>query len=76
MLIRAGLVNVSMYDMHLAMSMDSGANFVAIVYVKQFLQNYLVDNRTSSPINENHLLATIDALNNIVVNVRGPLPDG
>lgn len=75
-LIRAGLVNLSMYDMHLAMSMESGTNFVAIVYVKQFLQNYLMDNRTNSPINEHHFLATIDALNNIVLNVRGPLPDG
>ncbi|VVC27811.1 Hypothetical protein CINCED_3A013043 [Cinara cedri] len=75
-LIRAGMVNISMYDMHLALSMESGANFVAIVYVKQFLQNYLIDNRANSPITEHHLQATIDALNNIVLNVRGPLPDG
>ncbi|XP_025202841.1 CCR4-NOT transcription complex subunit 1-like isoform X4 [Melanaphis sacchari] len=74
-LIRAGMVNISMYDMHLAMSMDNGANYVAMAYVKQFLQNYLIDNRSNSPITEHHLQATIDALNGIVLSGR-PIPDG
>ncbi|XP_050542433.1 CCR4-NOT transcription complex subunit 1-like [Daktulosphaira vitifoliae] len=74
-LIRAGMVNISMYDMHLAMSMDSGTNYVAMAYVKQFLQNYLIDNRSNSPITEHHLQATIDALNTIILSGR-PVPDG
>lgn len=74
-LIRAGMVNISMYDMHLAMSMDNGANYVSMAYVKQFLQNYLIDNRSNSPITEHHLQATIDALNSIVLSSR-PVPDG
>lgn len=74
-LIRAGMVNISMYDMHLAMSMDNGANFVSMAYIKQFLQNYLIDNRSNSPITEHHLQATIDALNTIVHSGR-PVPDG
>lgn len=74
-LIRAGMVNISMYDMHLAMSMDNGANYVAMAYIKQFLQNYLIDNRSNSPITEHHLQATIDALNSIVLSGR-PVPDG
>lgn len=74
-LIRAGLVNMSMYDMHLAMSMENGANYVSMAYVKQFLQNYLIDNRLNSPLSEHHLQATIDALNSIVLSGR-PIPDG
>lgn len=74
-LIRAGMVNISMYDMHLAMSMDNGANYVSMAYIKQFLQNYLIDNRSNSPITEHHLQATIDALNSIVLSGR-PVPDG
>lgn len=74
-LIRAGMVNISMYDMHLAMSMDNGANYVSMAYVKQFLQNYLIDNRSNSPITEHHLQATIDALNAIILSGR-PIPDG
>lgn len=74
-LIRAGMVNISMYDMQLAMSMNNGANYVSMAYVKQFLQNYLIDNRSNSPITEHHLQATIDALNSIVLSGR-PIPDG
>lgn len=74
-LIRAGMVNISMYDMHLAMSMDNGANYVSMAYIKQFLQNYLIDNRSNSPITEHHLQATIDALNSIVLS-GCPVPDG
>lgn len=74
-LIRAGMVNISMYDMHLAMSLDNGANFVSMAFVKQFLQNYLIDNRSNSPITEHHLQATIEALNNIVLSGR-PISDG
>lgn len=74
-LIRAGMVNISMYDMHLAMSMENGANYVSLAYIKQFLQNYLIDNRSNSPITEHHLQATIDALNAIVLSGR-PVPDG
>lgn len=74
-LIRAGMVNISMYDMQLAMSMNNGANYVSMAYVKQFLQNYLIDNRSNSPITEHHLQATIDALNSIVYSGR-PIPDG
>ncbi|XP_050527108.1 CCR4-NOT transcription complex subunit 1-like isoform X2 [Daktulosphaira vitifoliae] len=74
-LIRAGMVNISMYDMHLALSMDNGTNYVSMAYVKQFLQYYLIDNRSNSPITEIHLQATIDALNTIILSGR-PVPDG
>lgn len=73
--IRAGMLNIGIYDMHLAMSMDNGVNYVSIVYVKQFLQHYLIDNRSNSPINESHFQATIEALNTIVLSGR-PIPDG
>ncbi|XP_050435609.1 CCR4-NOT transcription complex subunit 1 isoform X4 [Adelges cooleyi] len=75
LLIRAGMVNISMYDMHLALSIDNGTNYVAMAYVKQFLQNYLIDNRSNSPITEHHLQATIEALNTVVLSGR-PTPDG
>lgn len=74
-LIRAGMVNITMYDMHLAMSMDNGANYVSMVFVKQFLQNYLIDNRSNSPITEQHLQVTIEALNTIV-HSGCQIPDG
>lgn len=74
-LIRAGMVNISMYDMHLAMSMENGTNYVSMAYVKQFLQNYLIDNRSNTPITEHHLQATIDALN-IIVHSGRHAPDG
>lgn len=74
-LIRAGMVNISMYDMHLAMSMENGTNYVSMAYVKQFLQNYLIDNRSNTPISEHHLQATIDALN-IIVHSGRHVPEG
>jgi len=74
-LIRAGMVNINMYDMHLAMSLDNGANYVSMAYIKQFMQNYLIDNRSNSPITEQHLQATIEAVNNIVHSGR-PIPEG
>jgi len=73
--IRAGMLNIGIYDMHLAMSMENGNNYVSIVYAKQFLQHYLIDNRSNSPINESHFQATIEALNTIVLTGR-PIPDG
>lgn len=69
------MLNIGIYDMHLAMSMENGANYVSIVYVKQFLQHYLIDNRSNSPVNESNFPATIEALNTIVLNGR-PIPDG
>lgn len=69
------MINISMYDMHLAASMDNGANYVSMAYVKQFLQNYFIDNRSNSPITDHHLQATIDALKTIVLSGR-PIPDG
>jgi hypothetical protein len=73
--IRAGMLNIGMYDMHLAMSMDNGTNYVSIAYVKQFLQHYLIDNRFNSLINESHFQATIEALNTIVFS-GCLIPDG
>lgn len=74
-LIRAGMLNIGIYDMHLAMSMDNGSNYVSMAYVKQFLQYYLIENRSNSPINEHHCQATIETLNTIVHSGR-PIPDG
>lgn len=74
-LIRAGTFNFELYDLHLAMSMENGTNYVCVAYAKQFLQHYLIDTRTSSPVNENHFKATIDTLNSIVISGR-PVPDG
>lgn len=74
-LIRAGMVNISMYDMHLAVALENGGNYVAMAYVKQLLQTYFIDNRSNSPITEQHLQSTIDALNTIVLSGR-PTPDG
>lgn len=74
-LIRAGMLNISMYDMHLALSMENGTNFVSMVYVKQFLHHYLIDNRSNSPITENHFQATLETLSSIVINGL-PIPDG
>ncbi|XP_050425870.1 CCR4-NOT transcription complex subunit 1-like [Adelges cooleyi] len=65
-LIRAGMVNMTMYDTYLAMSMENGTNYVAMAYVKQFLQNYLIDNRTNSPITQQHLQSSIDAISSIL----------
>lgn len=69
------MVNISMYDVHLAMLLDNGPNYVCLAYVKQFLQNYLIDNRSSSPISEHHLQATIEALSTLVLSGR-QIPDG
>jgi len=74
-LIRASMVNLNMYDMHLAMSLENGANYVSMAYTKQFMQNYLIDNRSNSPITEHSLPATIEAVNNIVLSGR-PIPEG
>lgn len=74
-LVRAGMINISMYDMHLATSMDNGANYVAMAFIKQFLQNYLIDNRSNSPITEHHLQGTIDALKNMMISGRS-IPEG
>lgn len=74
-LIRAGMLNISLYDMHLAYSMESGTNFVSMVFVKQFLHHYLIDNRSNSPITENHFQATLETLSTIVLSGL-PIPDG
>lgn len=75
LLIRGGMININIYDMNLALSMNNGTNYVSMIYVKQFLQLYLIDNRTSSPITEHHFPVTIDALNSIVLSGR-LIPDG
>lgn len=74
-LIRASMLNIDLYDLHLAMSMENGTNYVSMAYVKQFLQHYLIEARTSSPVNENNFQATLDTLNNIVNSSR-TIPDG
>lgn len=74
-LIRAGMLNLDLYDLHLAMSMENGTNYVALVYVKRLLQHYLIDTRSSSPVNENNFKITIDVLSTIVTSGR-TIPDG
>lgn len=69
------MVNISMYDLHLAMLLNNGPNYVCLAYVKQFLQHYFVDNRSNSPIAEHHLQATIDALCAFGPNGR-TIPEG
>lgn len=74
-LIRAGMLNIGIYDLNLAMSMDNGLNYESIAYVKQFLQYYFIDNQSNSPINDTHIRATLDVLSNIVLS-NHPIPDG
>ncbi|VVC34988.1 Hypothetical protein CINCED_3A007099 [Cinara cedri] len=74
-LIRAGMINIGIYDMHLAMSMDNGTNYVTMSFVKQVLQHYLIDNRSNSPLTELNFQTTLDTLNTIMISGR-PIPDG
>lgn len=74
-LIRAGMLNIGIYDMHLAMSMDNGSNYVSMAYIKQVLQHYLIDNRSNSPLTDINFQTTLDTLNTIMISGR-PIPDG
>jgi len=74
-LIRAGMLNIPIYDLHLAFSMENGTNYVAMAYVKQLLQHYLIDNRSNSPLNEHNFQTTLDTLSTIILSGR-PIPDG
>ncbi|XP_039287191.1 LOW QUALITY PROTEIN: CCR4-NOT transcription complex subunit 1 [Nilaparvata lugens] len=75
MLIRQQLVNVAQYDQHIALSMESGINYVAVAFAMQLVQHYLVDDRTNQYVTEQDLCNTIDVLQRIALYHRQP-PEG
>jgi CCR4-NOT transcription complex subunit 1 len=74
-LIRSHLVNLQQYDMHLAQSMDSGLNYMAVAFAMQLVQLYLVDERQNSTVTESDLFHTVDVLARIATHSRQP-PEG
>ncbi|KAK7790471.1 hypothetical protein R5R35_006209 [Gryllus longicercus] len=74
-LIRAHLVNMQQYDLHLAHAMESGLNYVAVAFAMQLVQTYLVEERHNPSITENDLYNTIEMLARIAAHSRQP-PDG
>ncbi|XP_021921568.1 CCR4-NOT transcription complex subunit 1 isoform X2 [Zootermopsis nevadensis] len=74
-LIRSHLVSLQQYDVHLAQSMDSGLNYMAVAFAMQLVQLYLVDERLNSNVTESDLYHTIEMLARIATHSRQP-PDG
>ncbi|XP_067012333.2 CCR4-NOT transcription complex subunit 1 isoform X3 [Anabrus simplex] len=74
-LIRAHLVNMQQYDLHLAHAMENGMNYVAVAFAMQLVQTYLVDERNNTTVTENDLYHTIEVLARIATHSRQP-PEG
>ncbi|XP_069701672.1 CCR4-NOT transcription complex subunit 1 isoform X5 [Periplaneta americana] len=74
-LIRSHLLNLQQYDLHLAQSMESGMNYMAVAFAMQLVQLYLVDDRMNSTVTESDLYHTIEMLARISTHSR-QAPDG
>ena len=74
-LIRSHLVSLPQYDLHLAQSMESGLNYMAVSFAMQLVQLYLVDERMNSTVTESDLYHTIEVLARIATLSRQP-PEG
>lgn len=74
-LVRSHLVSLQQYDMHLAQSMESGLNYMAVTFAMQLVQLYLVDERMNSTVTESDLYQTIEMLARIATHSRQP-PEG
>jgi CCR4-NOT transcription complex subunit 1 len=61
--------------MHLAQSMESGLNYMAVTFAMQLVQLYLVDERMNSTVTESDLYQTIEMLARIATHSRQP-PEG
>lgn len=75
LLIRSHLINLPMFDAHLAHSMENGMNFVAVGFAMQIVQHYLVEERNPSLVTEQDLGCCIETLMRIAAHSRNP-PDG
>ncbi|CAG0883626.1 unnamed protein product [Darwinula stevensoni] len=74
-LIRATLLSMPQFDLHLAQSIESGMNYSAVTLAMQLIQVYLVDERNNSPLAEADLCNTIEVLMRIAPQSR-QAPDG
>lgn len=75
LLIRSHLVNLPQYDLALAQAMDNGMNYVAVAFVMQLVQHYLVDDRNNSYVTDHDLHHSVEVLARIVTQTRQP-PEG
>lgn len=75
LLIRSHLLNLPMFDSHLASAMENGMNYVAVAFCIQIVQHYLVEERNPSLVTEQDLCHCIETLIRIVSHSRNP-PEG
>ncbi|CAM1310304.1 CNOT1 (predicted), partial [Pycnogonum litorale] len=74
-LIRNRLVNMQLYDLHLAQSLENGMNYVAVAFAMQLCKRYLIDNRHTSNVTDSDLYNTVETLFRIASHSRQP-PEG
>lgn len=72
-LIRAGLVNLSQFDIALAQCMENGPNYRALNLATALVQNFVIEDR-STQVTESDFLHTIEMLIKINAHARQP-PD-
>ena len=72
-LIRAHLVNMPSYDLHLGQSMENGLNYMAVAFAMQLIQRFCLDDKHGT--HEADFYNTLETLARIAVHSR-QAPDG
>lgn len=72
LLIRSHLMNLPMFDAHLAHSMENGMNFVPVGFAMQIVQHYLVEERSQGLVSEQDLGCCIETLSRIAHSRNAP----
>ena len=74
-LIRAHLVNMQQYDLHLAQAMENGLNYMTVHFAMQLVQRFCIDDKHGSQISEADFYNTIETLSRIATHSR-QAPEG
>ncbi|XP_033113474.1 CCR4-NOT transcription complex subunit 1-like isoform X3 [Anneissia japonica] len=73
-LLRAHLITLQAYDLHIAQSMDNGMNPTSVTYAMNIAKRFLIDDKQSNILNEADLYNTLQVLARIAAHSSNP-PD-
>lgn len=74
-LIRAGLINLSQFDIAVAQNMENGSNYIAVNFAMQLVQLYLIEERSNAYVTESDFCNIVEMLARIATHSRQP-PEG